>query len=169
MREDRVPSVLSLLSFGEFNLRHLMSAQPVQNYGWLTFFLLGRRNFFNKEKTTFNVGVLANIFQLEAQRGFVILAKASHISTDFSANASLSPFITMIILMHENITWESIPQESFSAEDVEQVPQTVFCWFFFFSTIIYLGFESMPFGFLYQGRLLVSFIYTCVYRGHQDG
>lgn len=135
MREDRVPSVLSLLSFGEFNLRHLMSAQPVQNYGWLTFFLLGRRNFFNKEKTTFNVGVLANLFQLEAQRGFVILAKASHISTDFSANASLSPFITMIILMHENITWESIPQESFSAEDVEQVPQTVFCCFFFFQLL----------------------------------
>lgn len=112
-----------------------MSAQPVQNYGWLTFFLLGRRNFFNKEKTTFNVGVLANLFQLEAQRGFVILAKASHISTDFSANASLSPFITMIILMHENITWESIPQESFSAEDVEQVPQTVFCCFFFFQLL----------------------------------
>lgn len=35
-----MPSVLSLLSFGEFNLRHLMSAQPVQNYGWLTFFCL---------------------------------------------------------------------------------------------------------------------------------
>lgn len=54
-------------------------------------------------------GVLAYIFQLEAQSGFVILAKASHISTDFSVKASLSLFITMIILIHENISWESIP------------------------------------------------------------
>lgn len=38
-----------------------------------------------------------------------------------------------------------------------------------YSIIIYLGFVSMAFGFLYQGRLVVSFIYTCVYRGHRGG
>lgn len=48
-------------------------------------------------------------------------------------------------------------------ENTEQVPQTVV------STIIYLAFESTPFGFLVQGRLVVSLIYMCVYRGNLDG
>lgn len=48
-------------------------------------------------------------------------------------------------------------------ESTEQVAQTVI------STIIYLASEIMPFGFLYQERLVVSFIYTRVDRGNPDG
>lgn len=48
-------------------------------------------------------------------------------------------------------------------ESIEQVPQTVI------SAIIYLASETMPFGFLYQERLVVSFIYTSVDRGNLDG
>lgn len=49
-------------------------------------------------------------------------------------------------------------------ESTEQVAQTVV------STIIYLASETMPFGFLYQERLVVSFIYyTSGDRGNLDG
>lgn len=36
-------------------------------------------------------------------------------------------------------------------------------------TIIYLASEAMPFGFLCQGRLVVSFISKSVDRGNLDG
>lgn len=53
--------------------------------------------------------------------------------------------------------------EGFSVESIEQVAQTVI------STIIYLASETMPFGFLYQERLVVSFIYTSGDWGNLDG
>lgn len=48
-------------------------------------------------------------------------------------------------------------------ESIEQVAQSVI------STLIYLASETMPFGFLYQEMLVVSFIYTSVDRGNLDG
>lgn len=48
-------------------------------------------------------------------------------------------------------------------ESIEQVAQAVI------SAIIYLASETMLYGFLYQERLVVSFIYTSVDRGNLDG
>lgn len=85
-----------------------------------------------------------------------MLAKVSPIRT-CSAKASLALCHTMIISMHENMSQEALSQESFGGENIEQVPQTVA------STIIYSAFESMPFGFLYQGRRLWCHLFIHVY------
>lgn len=42
-------------------------------------------------------------------------------------------------------------------------------WHSHFNYYLFSLFETMPFGFLYQERLVVSFIYTRVDRGNLDG
>lgn len=70
-------------------------------------FYLAEVIFFFKNNYIQCYRVLTCRSQLEAQRSFIILAKVSRIRRS-SAKASLAPFHTMIILMHENMSREAL-------------------------------------------------------------